>query len=228
MAPMKDFTHDLEAMLGLIDEQTRLVFVANPNNPTGTRVDNAALDAFLDRVPEHVLVVLDEAYVELLPPAEQPPSLDWVKQGRQVLVMRTFSKTYGLAGIRLGYAAARPELLGLLNKFRQPFNVTAMALAAAQAALEDDEYVEQTRDLVREGLAYFEAECAEMGLETVPSVANFLLIKTGAGRKQFDALMSRGVIARPMDGYGLPEWLRVTVGTRPENERFIEKLKEIL
>lgn len=228
MAPMKDFTHDLDAMLDLIDGETRLVFVANPNNPTGTRVDNAALEAFLDRVPDHVLVVLDEAYVELLPPEEQPPSLDWVKAGRQVLVMRTFSKTYGLAGIRLGYAVGRPGLLNLLNKFRQPFNVTAMALAAAEAALEDREYVEQTRELVREGLAYFEAECAALGLETVPSVANFLLIKTGAGRRHFEELQARGVIARPMDGYGLPEWLRVTVGTRPENERFIAKLKEIL
>lgn len=228
MAPMKDFTHDLNAMLGMIDEETRLVFVANPNNPTGTRVDNAALDAFLDRVPEHVLVVLDEAYVELLPPEEQPPSLDWVKEGRQVLVMRTFSKTYGLAGIRLGYAVGAPSVLGLLNKFRQPFNVTAMALAAAQAALKDDAYVEQTRALVRDGLAYFEAECQGLGLEIVPSVANFLLIRTGAGRKHFDALLAKGVIVRPMDGYGLPEWLRVTVGTRRENERFIEKLKEVL
>lgn len=228
MAPMNGFTHDLDAMLGLIDEQTRLVFVANPNNPTGTRVDNAALDQFISQVPEHVLVVLDEAYVELLPPEEQPSSLDWVKAGRQVLVMRTFSKTYGLAGIRLGYAVGQPDLLNLLNKFRQPFNVTAMALAAAEAALDDDAYVEQTRELVREGLVYFETECAALGLETVPSVANFLLIKTGAGRRHFEALQSKGVIARPMDGYGLPEWLRVTVGTRPENQRFIEKLREVL
>lgn len=228
MAPMRGFTHDLEAMLGLIDGGTRLVFVANPNNPTGTRVDNAALESFLNRVPDHVLVVLDEAYVELLPPAEQPPSLEWVKAGRQVLVMRTFSKTYGLAGIRLGYAAGAPGVLGLLNKFRQPFNVNAMALAGALAALEDDAYVERTRALVREGLGYFEAACGELGLETVPSVANFLLIRTGEGRAKFEALMAKGVIARPMDGYGLPEWLRVTVGTRRENERFMACLREVL
>jgi len=227
MAPMQHFTHDLEAMLALIDAQTRLVFVANPNNPTGTRVDNDALQRFLDRVPPHVLVVLDEAYVELMPPEAQPPVLDWVREGRNLLVMRTFSKTYGLAGIRLGYAVAATEVLALLNKFRQPFNVNAMALAAALAALEDDEYVAQTRRLVQEGLQFFEQACAEMGLETVPSVANFLLIKTGEGRRHFEALQRQGVIVRPMDGYGLKDWIRVTVGTPAENARCLQALREV-
>jgi len=228
MAPMRGFTHDLDAMLGMIDGQTRLVFVANPNNPTGTRVDNASLRRFVEAVPEHVLVVLDEAYVELLPPEEQPPVFDWIREGLNVLVMRTFSKTYGLAGIRLGYAVARPEILALLNKFRQPFNVNAMALAAALAALEDDAYVAETRRLVREGLAYFEGEAAALGLETVPSAANFLLIRTGEGRKVFMEMQKSGVIARPMDGYGLPDWIRITVGTEAENRRCMEVLRGVL
>jgi histidinol-phosphate aminotransferase len=228
LAPMKGFTHDLDAMAALVDENTRLVFVANPNNPTGTRVDNAALRDFLRKLPPHVLPVLDEAYVELLPPAEQPDSLGWLREDRPLLVMRTFSKTYGLAGIRLGYAAAAPELLRWLEKFRQPFNVNAMAQAAALAALDDDAYVEQTRALVRDGLAFYERECAALGLETVPSVANFLLVKTGEGRRRFDDLQRKGVIARPMDGYGLPEWLRFSVGTETENRRAIAALREVL
>ncbi len=228
MAPMRGFTHDLDAMADRVDARTRLVFVANPNNPTGTRVDNEALREFLRELPPHVLPVLDEAYVELLAPEEQPDSLGWLREERPLLVMRTFSKTYGLAGLRLGYAAARPELLAWLEKFRQPFNVNAMAQAAAIAALEDDAYVEQTRELVREGLAYFVRECAELGLETVPSVANFLLVRTGEGRRRFEELQRKGVIARPMDGYGLPDWLRFTVGTEAENRRALDALREVL
>lgn len=228
MAPMREFSHDLNAMAALVDDQTRLVFVANPNNPTGTRVSNDELKAFVDRLPPHVLLVMDEAYVELLSPEEQPASLDWVREGRPVLVMRTFSKTYGLAGLRLGYAVADPSVITLLNKFRQPFNVNAMAQAAALAALSDEAHVDQTRTLVREGLAFFETACAEMGLDVVPSVANFLLIRTGEGRRRFQDLQRRGVIARPMDGYGLPEWLRFTVGTPAENQRAIDALREVL
>ncbi len=227
-APMRGFTHDLDAMADRVDAHTRLVFVANPNNPTGTRVSAADLRRFLDRLPPHVLLVMDEAYVELLPPDEQPPCLDWVREGRNLIVLRTFSKTYGLAGLRLGYAVADPEILRLLDKFRQPFNVNAMAQAAALAALEDDAYVEKTRALVRDGLAFFERECAALGLETVPSVANFLLVKTGKGRQRFVDLQKRGVIARPMDGYGLPDYLRFTVGTPAENQRAIDALREVL
>lgn len=228
MAPMREFTHDLDAMLELVDANTRLVFVANPNNPTGTRVDNAALKRFLDRVPPQALVVLDEAYVELLPPWEQPDAISWIKEGHGLLVMRTFSKTYGLAGIRLGYAIAHPTVLTLLNKFRQPFNVNAMALAAALAALEDDAYVEQTREMVREGLAFFERGCFKLGLDTVPSSANFLLIRTGEGRRRFEQLQRLGVIVRPMDGYGMSDWIRVTVGTEAENRRALDAIGEVL
>lgn len=228
MAPMRHFTHDLPAMAKLIDDNTRIIFVANPNNPTGTKVSNQELRDFLDHVPPHVLIVLDEAYVELLPPQDQPPSTQWVLDGHPILVLRTFSKTYGLAGLRLGYAVADPAIISLLNKFRQPFNVNAMALAAALAALQDDEHVTHTRKLVQEGLAFFEQECFKLDLDTVPSSANFLLIRTGNGRAHFEALQELGIITRPMDGYGLPEWLRITVGTQPENKRALAALKEVL
>jgi histidinol-phosphate aminotransferase len=227
MAPMHDFTHDLEAMAGLVDDNTRLVFVANPNNPTGTRVDNEALKSFLEALPPHVLPVLDEAYVELLAPADQPDSLRWIHESRPLILLRTFSKTYGLAGLRLGYGVAHPELIQLLGKFRQPFNVNAMAQAAALAAIEDEDYVQRTRDCIRDGLEFFERSCAELGLETVPSCANFLLIKTGEGRKRFQQMQARGVITRPMDGYGLPDWLRVSVGTEIENQRALDVLREM-
>ncbi|MDA3872809.1 MAG: histidinol-phosphate transaminase [Kiritimatiellae bacterium] len=228
MAPMRNFTHDLDAIAGLIDEHTRLVFVANPNNPTGTRVDNDALKSFLDALPSHVLPVLDEAYVELLAPEDQPDSLSWVKESRPLILLRTFSKTYGLAGLRLGYGVAHPDLIHLLGKFRQPFNVNAMAQAAAMAAIEDDDYVQRTRTRIREGLAFFERSCGELGLETVPSCANFLLIRTGEGRRRFQEMQACGVIARPMDGYGLPDWLRVSVGTETENQRAMDVLRELL
>ena len=227
-APMKNFTHDLDAMAELVNDHTRLVFVANPNNPTGTRVDNQKLKSFLENLPAHVLPVLDEAYVELLAEEDQPASLQWLENGRPLMIMRTFSKTYGLAGIRLGYGVSHPDVISMLEKFRQPFNVNAMAQAAAIAALEDDAYVEQTRRWVREGLTFFETAFARMGLEVVPSCANFLLVKTGKSRETFQALQRKGVIARPMDVYGLSDWLRLSVGTPEENQRAVELLEEIV
>lgn len=228
MAPMKNFTHDLDAMAELIDENTRLIFVANPNNPTGTKVENTSLHAFLEKLPPHVLPVLDEAYVELLEPEDQPDTLTWVKSSRPLLLLRTFSKTYGLAGLRIGYGIAQPELIQWLGKFRQPFNLNAMAQAAALAAIDDDAYVEKTRSTIRDGLAFFEAGCRKLGLETVPSSANFLLIKTGNGRQVFQDLQKRGIITRPMDGYGLPDWLRISVGLPKENEKAMDILREVL
>ncbi len=228
MTPMREFAHDLEAMLAAITPETKLVFVANPNNPTGTVVRNDALDRFMDRLPPHVVAVLDEAYVELLPREEQPDSFRYVREGRPVFVLRTFSKTYGLAGLRIGYAAAPAEGVRLLNRVRQPFNVNAMAQAAALAALDDDEYVERTRAAVREGLAFLRRELMGLGLECVPSVANFLLVKVGRGRELFEALSSKGVIIRPMDAYGLPDHVRITVGTMSENERCARAIAECL
>jgi len=222
--PMRDFTHDLDALAAAIRPDTRLVFIANPNNPTGTVVAPAVLDAFIERAPPHVAVVVDEAYIELLPPAAQPDVLRHVRAGRPVFVLRTFSKTYGLAGLRIGYAAGLVEGIAALNRVRQPFNVNQLALAAAEAALDDEAHVARTRRMVARGLRQLERACRAWKLEYVPSVANFLLIRTGRGRQVFEALQRRGVIVRPMDGYGLPDYVRVTVGAAVENRRFIEAL----
>jgi len=227
-APMQNFTHDLDAMAALVDDTTRLVFVANPNNPTGTRVDNAALQAFLETLPPHVLPVVDEAYIEMLEPADRPDTLTWVNGSRPLVILRTFSKAYGLAGLRLGYAVAHPELIRWLGKFRQPFNANAMAQAAALAAVNDTAHIERTRVWVREGLTYFDHAFADMGLETVPSSANFILVKVGEGRRRFQELQAKGVIARAMDGYGLADWLRITVGTAEENQRCVQAIQEVL
>lgn len=226
--PMKDYTHDLDAMLRAITPATRLVFVANPNNPTGTMVGADALDAFIRRVPDHVVVVLDEAYIELLPPELQPDTLRYVREGRKVILLRTFSKAYGLAGLRIGYGIAPEACIRLLHRVRQPFNTTAIAQIAATAALEDDAYVARTRRMVREGLTFFENAFRAMGLEYVPSSANFILVRVGQGRRIFQAMQEEGVIVRPMDPYGLPEHVRITVGTRAENRRCIAVLKKVL
>jgi histidinol-phosphate aminotransferase len=226
--PSKHFTHDLEAMLEAITPKTRIVYISNPNNPTGTLVDPAAVDRFMARVPEHVVVVLDEAYIELLPENKQPDTLHYVRQGHKIYVLRTFSKTYGLAGLRIGYAVAPREGIDLLHRVRQPFNVNAMGQIAALAALDDDEFVIRTRKMVAEGLEYLGKSFEKMGLSHVPSVTNFILVKVGKGRQVFQELQRKKVIVRPMDGYGLPEYVRVTVGLKHENERFIHALGAVL
>jgi len=222
--PMRAFTHDLDAMLKAITPETRLVFIANPNNPTGTMVGQDEIDRFMAVVPDDVVVCFDEAYIELLPPERRPDTLRHVRAGRNVFCLRTFSKTYGLAGLRVGYAVAPRDGIELLERVRQPFNVNAMALAAAEAALGDDLHVERTDGMVRDGLKQIEAGLRARGIEYVPSVVNFMLVKVGMGRERFCRLQTEGVIARPMDVYGLPEYIRVTVGTSRENERFLEAL----
>lgn len=226
--PMKDYTHDLDAMLKAITPRTKIVFIANPNNPTSTMVDEKALDWFMARVPGHVIVCIDEAYIELLPESKQPDTLKYVRQGLNVVLMRTFSKTYGLAGLRIGYAIAPEECIALLNKVRQPFNVNAMALAAAEAALKDDGYVARTRKMVSEGITLFQKEFRRLGLSYVPAVVNFILVEVGDGRGVFGKLMQEGVIVRPMDGYGLPKHIRITVGTNKENKKCIKALERVL
>ena len=226
--PMRNFTHDLDAMAAAIQPDTRLVFVANPNNPTGTVVDNRALDRFLERLPDGVIAVLDEAYIELVAPEHQPDTLQWVRERRKVVVLRTFSKTYGLAGLRVGYAVAPEACIQLMHRVRQPFNVNAMALAAAEAALGDDAYVRRTRRLVVDGLDFFGAAFDRLGLKAVPSVANFILVEVGRGREVFLALEREGVIVRPMDPYGLPDHIRITVGKRQENQRCVRALERVL
>jgi len=226
--PMMQFTHDLDRMLDAITPRTRLLFVGNPNNPTGTMVSEGELDRLVARLPPKVTLVLDEAYIEILDPARQPDSLKYARQGCPVWVLRTFSKTYGLAGLRLGYGVAPAPLIALANRARQPFNVNAMAQVAAVAALEDQEHVLRTRKLVKEGLDFLAAGLDKLGVPYIPSVANFMLVRVGEGRRVFQSLLQQRVIVRPMDGYRLPEYIRVTVGTREQNQTFLGALAKTL
>jgi len=220
--PFRGHAHDLKAMLAAITPTTKLVFVANPNNPTGTRVANAELDEFIRALPGHVMAVLDEAYIEFLD--DPPPSIDWALRGN-VVVLRTFSKIVGLAGLRIGYGVGQKECIDLLQRVRQPFNTNAIAQAGALAALDDTAHIRRTRALTRRGLSYLEKEFQRLKLEYVPSCANFILVNVGDGDAVFGGLQRRGVIVRPMRGYKMPAWVRVTVGTMEENRRFIGALK---
>ena len=226
--PMKGFTHDLDAMRAAIKPTTRIVFIGNPNNPTSTIVDGSAIDRFMEKVPDSVIVCFDEAYIELLPKEKQPDVLKFVRQGRKAMILRTFSKTYGLAGLRLGYVITSEECVGLLDRVRQPFNVNAMVQAAALAALDDESHVERTRMMVARGTSYFQRQFKAMGLAYVPASANFILVEVGKGREVFEALQREGMIVRPMDGYGLPTYVRITVGRPSENRKCIEALKRVL
>ncbi len=221
-----DFIHDLDGMADAITEDTRLVFIANPNNPTGTMVNQEALDRFMDRLPDHVVAVLDEAYYEFLDDA--PDTVKYVREGRNVCVLRTFSKAYGLAGLRIGYGLASPQVAAILQKARQPFNANSMAQAAALAAMNDSEHVAKTMETNRTGLAFYEQAFMARDLEYVPSAANFVLVKVGDGDDLFAKMLSKGVIVRAMSGYKLAEWVRISIGTMPENERCIEVLDEVL
>ena len=224
--PDPGFVHDLDAMADAITAKTRLVFIANPNNPTGTMVDQAAIDRFMARVPEHVIVVFDEAYFEF--PDSPPDALKYVREGRNVCVLRTFSKIHGLAALRVGYGLASKNVATLLQKARQPFNVNAIAQAGALAALNDSSHIEKTRAVNAEGMAFYEAALRERGLEFVPSYANFLLIKVGEGDRIFRDMLKQGVIVRAMSSYKLPDWVRISIGTPAQNERCIEVLDSVL
>lgn len=224
--PDPGFLHDLDAMAEAITDKTRLVFIANPNNPTGTMVNQAEIDRFMTRVPEHVIVVFDEAYYEF--PDNPPDTLKYVKQGRNVCVLRTFSKIHGLAALRVGYGLASKRIIDLLQKARQPFNVNAIAQAGALAAMADAEHIAKTRAINREGMAYYEISLSVRKLEFIPSFANFLLIKTGEGDQVFRRMLQQGVIVRAMSSYKLPEWVRISIGTDAQNRRCIEVLDSVL
>jgi histidinol-phosphate aminotransferase len=227
--PMPDHVHDLDGMLEAITPETRLVVICNPNNPTGTVVSPAAIDAFIEKLPDHVVAVFDEAYFEVMPQNLKPDVLKHIRaEKKNIILLRTFSKGYGLAGLRIGYAIGHPELIGLLNKVRQPFNVNGMAQAAAMAALDDITHLVETREMVEEGIRFFEAGLSEIGVATVPSAANFILAKTGRGREVFEYLKKRKVIVRPMDPYGLPDHIRITIGTPEQNRLVLNALKEVL
>ena len=223
--PDPDFIADLDGMLAAITPRTKEVFIANPNNPTGTMVFQDDIDRFMERVPEHVMVVFDEAYFEFLD--EPPDVLKYVRAGRNVVVLRTFSKIQGLANLRIGYGLAAAEIIEVLQKARQPFNANGIAQAGALAGLRDQAHMDATRRVTREGRDLFQAEFLEMNLEFVPSHANFVLVRVGDGKKVFEALLRRGLIVRAMGSYGLPEWIRVSVGTMPQNKAFIAALREL-
>ncbi|MDB6151455.1 MAG: histidinol-phosphate aminotransferase [Chthoniobacter sp.] len=223
--PDPDFAHDLDGMLAAITPRTRELFIANPNNPTGTLLSQTQIDRFMERVPEDVVVVFDEAYYEFL---ENPPDvLKFVREGRNVVVLRTFSKIQGLANLRIGYGLARADLIEVLQKTRQPFNANGIAQAGALAGLLDEEHQTRTREITIEGRDFLQAEFAAMGLQFVPSFANFVLVKVGDGKAVFQALMQRGIIVRDMNSYALPEWIRVSIGTMEQNRRFLAELRAL-
>ncbi len=230
--PARDYGHDLDAMAAAIAPDTRLVFIANPNNPTGTFLPAAQIEAFLQQVPRHVVVVLDEAYNEYLDADQQYDAIAWVRRYPNLMVSRTFSKAYGLAGLRIGYAVAQPELTDLLNRIRQPFNVNSVAQAAAIAALADTDFLRRSAELNRDGKRQLTQAFDRLGLEYVPSSGNFVLVRVGdddgAGARVNLALLRQGVIVRPVGNYNLPRWLRVTIGLPEENAAFIAALERAL
>ncbi len=230
VVPARAFGHDLEAMQAAITADTRVVFVANPNNPTGTRLAAPDLEAFLAGVPPSVIVVVDEAYNEYLPSAERNDSVTWLARHPNLVVTRTFSKAFGLAGLRVGYGLAHPRIADLLNRVRQPFNVNSLALAAAEAALGDTAFVEASQDLNTAGMRQLVEGVGRLGLGHIPSHGNFVCVEipraggAPAAQAVFQALLAQGVIVRPLGNYGMPDHLRVTVGLEHENARFLEKL----
>ena len=226
--PAQNYGHDLPAMLKAITTRTRIVFVANPNNPTGTLAPRAELIDFVNRVPDDVLLVLDEAYIEFLDDPVDLIPLIRLGARKNLILMRTFSKIYGLAGLRIGYGIATAELAAALEKIRQPFNANLLAQIAALAALDDDEHVRKTRANNFTGLEFFAKAFRQLDLEFIPSSANFILVRVGEGQKIFEAMQRQGVITRPMGGYLLPEWIRISIGTPQENERCLGALKNAL
>ncbi len=223
--PARNYSHDLPAMLRAITPRTRIVFVANPNNPTGTLAPREEVIQFVNDVPDDVLLVMDEAYLDFLnDPLDLVPL---VRLGTRpnLILMRTFSKIYGLAGLRIGYGIGNPELVAALEKIRQPFNINLLAQTAALAALDDVEHVRKTRVNNSAGLEFFKRAFRDLKLEYVPSFANFILVRVGDGQRVFDAMQKQGVIVRPMGGYQLPEWIRISIGTPAENERCLAALK---
>ncbi|TFZ07608.1 histidinol-phosphate transaminase [Ramlibacter humi] len=224
VVPARNFGHDLRAMLEAIDASTRLVYVANPNNPTGNFIEGSELLAFLERVPGHCAVLLDEAYTEYLEPQQRYDAVGWTKRLPQLLVARTFSKAYGLAGLRVGYGIAQPALAARLNALRPRFNVTTPALAAAAAALADEDFLERTRETNRQGMAQLSRGFAQLGLRALPSAGNFVLVEVGDGAAVARALAQRGILVSTLEPYGLPRWLRISTGLADQNAQVLQAL----
>ena len=225
IVPLQNFRHDLSAMAAAVTPKTRLLFVCNPNNPTGTMVDSAEVDRLMARMPDGVIVAFDEAYYEYVQNRSFPDTLRFVKQGRHTIVLRTFSKIYGLAGLRIGYGLTTPEIAGYLNRVRSPFNANSVAQRAALTALEDEEHVAQSRSMNQSEMAVVRDGLAALGLNPLPSEANFLYFDVGRdGRQVFQSLLRQGVIIRHIDG----RMVRVTIGLPEENRRFLQALEQVL
>lgn len=224
------FGHDLDAMLDRINDKTRLIFVANPNNPTGTWLLQEALERFLQKVPEHVIVVVDEAYFEYVTLDDYPDTMQWVSRFPNLIVTRTFSKIHGLAGLRIGYGVSQETIADLMNRVRQPFNTNSLAQSAAIAALDDSGHVQQTIKMNLDGIRQLQSGFSAMGLSSIPTVANFITVHLGGrpGVDVYNSLLHQGIIVRPVDNYGLPEYLRITVGTGEQNFRVLEGLQKAL
>jgi len=228
VVPAKDWGHDLTSMLAAIEQDTHVLWIANPTNPTGTMTPWKAVENLLDRLPEQVMVVLDEAYHEYLSKELQANTVSWLKKYPNLIITRTFSKIYGLAGLRIGYALAHPSAADIMNRVRQPFNVNSLALAAATAALDDNDYVEQSAALNRQGMSQLEEGLSKLSLDWIPSYGNFVTVRVPNATRVYNALLTWGVIVRPLAAYQMPEYLRVTIGTEEENDIFLCVLKSIL
>lgn len=224
----KDYGHDLSAMADAITLNTKLIFIANPNNPTGTFLEQDALKDFLGKVPAEVLVVLDEAYFEYATASRRGNAIAWIAEFPNLIVSRTFSKAYGLAGLRVGYAISHPDIADILNRVRQPFNCNALALKAAETILNDTEYLTKSVNLNNEGMVYLSDFFRKHKLDFIPSMGNFITVNVGkSGDEVYQALLQEGVIVRPITGYGLPNHLRISIGTHRENQRFVEALSKV-
>ena len=223
------YGHDLDAMAALINEDTRVIFIANPNNPTGTWLKQDELKAFINKVPKDIIVVVDEAYCEYVQHDEYPNALGWLDQYPNLVVVRTFSKAYGLAGLRVGYAVCHEDIADMLNRVRQPFNVNALSLAAATAALQDDEHLQQCIDMNTKGIKFWRAACQYRGLDYIPTVGNFITIDFEQDAMPiYEALLREAVIVRPIGNYGLPNHLRISISTPEDNQRCLDALDKVL
>lgn len=228
LAPLRHYAYDLDALAARVGERTRLLYLANPNNPTGTMFTAGETDRLLEKIPPDLPVVLDEAYCDYVERPDYSCSLDYVREGRFLMVLRTFSKAHGLAGLRIGYGVGHADIIGALNRIRSPFNVSTVAQVAALAALDDAEHIRRSVESNRRGLAYLQAELSKLGIQCVPSFANFLFVETGRpAQGDFQALLKMGIIVRPLGFMGIPNGLRITVGTEEENRRLVEALAQL-
>ncbi len=229
MAAAKDYGHDLNAMADLISDRTGVIWIANPNNPTGNWLGSAELRSFIESVPSQCMVVVDEAYIEYVDEPDYPDTSNWLQDFPNLIVTRTFSKAYGLASLRVGYGVSHPDVADLLNRVRQPFNVNSMALAAAQAALGDQEFIQHAIEINSRGMSQLTQGLDALGLEYIPSVGNFITVDVNRPGSEVDhGLLREGCIVRPLANYGLPNHLRVSIGLQEENERLLIAMKKVL